>query len=219
MTFPHMTKACIFDFDGVMIESERYWEDDEAKKLIYKEVYGVDIAEKLNNKTLGLNMDAIHALAKSYVSTVPIQHFYDACDRKAQMIYAHAPLTKGLDEVIDKLIILNIALGIVSASPKLWIDTALKRLKNASTFHTVISLHERSDLAHKPAPDGYNEAMRTLGVTPHDTIVIEDSNTGIASAKAAGVFTIGLRQNLVAGYTIEGADAYVEDITNVLQFV
>lgn len=214
-----MIKACIFDFDGVMIESERYWENEEVKNTIYRKLYGQEIAAKLHNKTLGLNMDAIHELARSFGSTVSVTQFHDACDLMAMNIYAKAPITNGLEVLIDKLVSQKIFLGIVSASPKKWIDIALKRLKNAYTFHVIISLHERADLAHKPAPDGYKEAMRTLHVLPNETIVIEDSLTGIKSAKAAGAFTIGLKQNLVAGYTIEGADRYIDSIGEVINYL
>lgn len=37
-----MNKACIFDFGGVMIDNERFWEEEKMK--VYREVYGNDIA-------------------------------------------------------------------------------------------------------------------------------------------------------------------------------
>jgi len=51
------------------------------------------------------------------------------------------------------------------------------------------------------------------------TIILEDSNPGIASAKAAGAFTIGLRQNLIDGYQQVGADAYANTIDEVIALV
>jgi len=48
---------------------------------------------------------------------------------------------------------------------------------------------------------------------------LEDSNPGIASAKAAGAFTIGLRQNLIDGYQQVGADAYANTIDEVIALV
>ncbi len=43
----------------------------------------------------------------------------------------------------------------------------------------------------KPAPDVFLHAARTLGVDPDKTIVIEDSNTGVRAATAAGIRVIG----------------------------
>lgn len=211
-----MIRACIFDFDGVMIDNERFW--DEEKPNVFEEVYSREIADKLT-KTSGLSMDQIHALAVSYGSKTPIQAWYDACNTHANTVYSKAPITDGLNEFLDTLLAKGIRMAIVSASPKYWMDIALSRLRNSSVFKTIISLNDRKDLAHKPAPDGYLTAMKILGVTPKETIIIEDSNTGIKSAKAAGAFTIGLRQNHVDGYTIEGADAYVDTIGEVLKYL
>ena len=55
----------------------------------------------------------------------------------------------------------------------------------------VISAHEVA--APKPAPDPYLEACRRLGVEPGpDVIALEDSPTGVAAARAAGLTVIGV---------------------------
>ena len=83
----------------------------------------------------------------------------------------------------------------------------------------MISLEERKDLAHKPSPAGYLEAIKTLGVTPESSIILKDSNAGIASAKASEAYTIGLKQNLVKGYNQEGADIYADTVEDVIKIV
>lgn len=208
-----MNKACIFDFDGVIIDNERHWEA--AKKEMYLEVYGHEIAQKLN-QTLGLNMDAIHDLALSHGTKAIAQSLYDACDRQAKHIYAEAPITEGVDKLVEQLIAMNFSLAIVSASPRSWIDIALQRLHNPKAFSVILSLHDRNDLAHKPDPAGYTEAMKLLEAHEKSTIIIEDSNTGIQSAKASGALTIGLRQNHIEGYVAKGADVYVDAIIDVV---
>jgi beta-phosphoglucomutase-like phosphatase (HAD superfamily) len=44
----------------------------------------------------------------------------------------------------------------------------------------------------KPAPDVYLEACRQLGVRPADAVALEDSPTGVASARAAGLLVVGI---------------------------
>ncbi len=207
-----MTRAVLFDFDGVMIDNEKYWEREKSR--IFTELYGEEIGRKLD-KTLGVNMDGIHDMAVALGSTVPRQKMYEAGDRHAKIVYASSPITAGLDELIVSLDRMGYAMAIVSASPKWWIDVALHRIPHAGLIKTIISLHDRPDLAHKPAPDGYIEAMRVLGSSPETSLVIEDSLPGVASGKASGAYTIGLRQNLVDGYTLEGADTYVDRISEV----
>jgi beta-phosphoglucomutase-like phosphatase (HAD superfamily) len=54
-------------------------------------------------------------------------------------------------------------------------------------------------VAHpKPAPDIYVEAARRLGKTPERCIAIEDTPTGLASAKAAGMLTVQVRSSSTA---------------------
>lgn len=193
-----MKKACIFDFDGVIINSVQHWED--AKTQLNKDVYGISIANKLNQLHL-MNMDVLHEAAVSFGSPVQASELHRTCNRYAQRIYREAPITEGIDVLIQALLKEGYVLAIVSASPLSWIQIALDRLKHKRAFRLVLSLQDRLDLKHKPSPDGYNAAMKLLGVPAGKSIIIEDSNEGIASAKTAGAFTIGLKQNLVDGYT------------------
>jgi beta-phosphoglucomutase-like phosphatase (HAD superfamily) len=45
-------------------------------------------------------------------------------------------------------------------------------------------------LAHKPHPEPYLQAMRRLGVGPHECIAVEDSSAGARAAEAAGLFVV-----------------------------
>ena len=194
-----MKKACIFDFDGVIVDNERFWEIH--KKLMFKELYGDDIANKLD-KTLGANMDAIHAMATALGSTVPVEKLYTLCDIHAESVYTEAPITPGLEAALETLQLFDFALAIVSASPRAWIDIALRRLHTPITFDPILSLHDRLDIAHKPDPAGYKEAIKMLGVEVNNTIVIEDSNSGLRSAIDSGAYTVCLRQNHISGYHV-----------------
>ncbi len=61
----------------------------------------------------------------------------------------------------------------------------------ADRFDVVLSAHEVA--APKPAPDPYLEACRRLGVEPGPAVIaLEDSPTGVAAARAAGLTVIGV---------------------------
>ncbi len=209
-----MNRAFIFDVDGVLVNNESMWE--EAKKEIYVKNFGQEIFEKLGS-TLGLDMEAIYKKAVAHGSNVSKDKLFETFFKYAIDIYQNAPLTPGIQELGNTLIKLGYKLGIVFASPKKWVDVVVNRLEFKEHLDVIISLHERSDLLHKPAPDGYIDSINKLGGTPKSTIILEDSNAGIASAKAAGAYTIGLQQNLVQGYKQQGADIYVKNIEEVIQ--
>ncbi len=209
-----MNKAFIFDLDGVLIDDEQIWENE--KRKFYLELFGEEVTRKLGS-TIGINIEGIYeraCAAGSQVSKDEVtQKFYDLADE----IYKTAPIPDGLDELAEALKILDYHIGVVSASPLPWITTVTKRLSFESDIETIISLYERDDLAHKPEPDGYLEAMRVLGATPETTIILEDSNSGLQSAKASGALTVGLRQNLTPGYVQEGADQHADTLKDVIQ--
>lgn len=211
-----MTKAFIFDFDGVIINNELTWED--VKRKMYKDLFGQEVFLCLGS-TVGINMDDIYKKALNCGATIKKEIFIKEFFSHAPEIYKHAPLTPGVDEIGKKLVDLGYEIGIVSASPLEWINMTLDRttLKKYTAF--VLSLYDRKDLAHKPAPDGYIEAMKFLKTKPCDTIILEDSNSGIESAKAAGAYTIGFRQNLTKGYIQKNADSYADNFSDVIKII
>jgi sugar-phosphatase len=64
----------------------------------------------------------------------------------------------------------------------------------------------------KPDPEGYLEAARRLGVTPERCLVFEDTQPGVASARAMGARVVGLRTTYDS---LEGCDALVTDLREV----
>lgn len=211
-----MKKAFIFDFDGVIINSEPLWEV--AKTELYQRIFGREIFLKMG-LTVGMSVDAIYDRAVQCGAIVDKKFFVEEFFAKAPEIYANAPLTPGTESIAKTLIGLGYKIGIVSASPIEWLEIALKRIDLKDSVSFILSLYDREDIPHKPAPDGYLKAMDALGSSPQTTIILEDSKTGIQSAKACGAFTIGFRQNLLAGQSQDGADAYANDFEDVVRLV
>jgi len=211
-----MQKAFIFDLDGVLIDDEPIWE--EVKKELFTKLFGEKIYSKIGS-TIGINIDGIYEKVTRSGGTIQKEDLTNIFNEHAAKIYQTTPLTPGLEELGDVLPELGFVIGIVSSSPMKWIDTIINRVSFKDDIEFKLSLHDHPDLKRKPAPDGYVEAMNSLGSTPQSTIALEDSNAGIASAVAAGAYTIGLKQNLVKDYVQKNADIYAENMEEVLQIV
>lgn len=211
-----MNKAFIFDLDGVLIDDEQMWEN--KKQIMYKEFFG-DRVHSLLGSTIGINIDGIYERAVAAGADADKDKFVKEFYKLASDIYSTAPIPEGVEELAQQLRKLKYRIGIVSASPMPWITTVTKRLLFENDIELIISLHEREDLEHKPKPDGYIHAMQELESTPDTTIVLEDSMSGIKSARASGAYTIGLQQNLVEGYVQEGANAYAATMLDVISLV
>ncbi len=211
-----MNKAFLFDLDGVIIDDEKIWE--EKKRHLYRDFFGEEVSARLGS-TSGVSMEEIYNRATAAGAQVDKGELLDEFFRIATTIYRTAPISLGLDVLVAELRSLNYAIGVVSSSPMAWITSATKRLTFENDIELIISCYDRDDIRHKPAPDGYIEAMKALKATPQNTVALEDSNTGIASAKASGVYTIGLKQNLIPGYVQKGADVYADSMVDVISLV
>ena len=143
--------------------------------------------------------------------------FVKKYDEKAAYIYSKASLTKNINKLGEKLISLGFKLGLVSSSRQNWINHVLPQLSFNKSLARIISVNDRPDLKSKS--DAYLEAIRKLGAIPKTTIILEDSNSGIAAAKETGAFVIGFQENLVPGYKQKGADVYAKNVDEVIRIV
>ena len=95
-----------------------------------------------------------------------------------------------------------------SSSPARW-----RLVGFADHFDVVLSAHEVA--APKPAPDPYLEACRRLGVEPGPGVVaLEDSPTGVAAARAAGLTVIGVPS--IEGVALEEAHHIADSLLDAV---
>ena len=211
-----MNKAFIFDMDGVLVDSERHWEPLEEPFL--KKIFGEKVAGELGS-LVGVGLDGVYKKAIELGANVDWNEFLRGYEEVAMRVYDAAAITKGLDELVQRLIELEFKIGLVTQSPRTWVNRVLPQLSFENKLEVVLSLKERPDLKGKPEPDGFLAALKTLDADPQRSIVLEDSNFGIQAAKAAGCYVVAFRGNLVEGYEQTGADAYADTMGDVIKLV
>jgi HAD superfamily hydrolase (TIGR01509 family) len=115
--------------------------------------------------------------------------------------------------------------AVASSSPTQWLRSALDRFGLADHFEgRLFSAAEHVDRG-KPHPDIYLHAARALGVRPEEALVIEDTPTGVKSARAAGMTVVGLCAGLHCGpghgdrLRDAGADRVAAGYDDVLRIV
>ena len=115
----------------------------------------------------------------------------------------------GARELLHALRERGTPIGLVSNSPLAFVRRSLEIVGFEDRFDVVVSAHETA--APKPAPDPYLEACRRLGVEPGPAVVaLEDSPTGVAAARAAGLTVIGIPS--VEGVALEEAHHIAESL-------
>jgi HAD superfamily hydrolase (TIGR01509 family) len=210
-----MQKAFIFDMDGVIINSEPIWKEYEKKFL--PKLFGQTLFKKLQSIMRGRSINAVYEEALKLGLKLKKEVYDWEYEKTSKLVYNQAKLTPGIEDLIDELDNKGFKIAIVSSSNQSWIDLVLNRLSNQTKISYTVSVNDREYLKGKPAPDGYLDAMQKLKVTPQNTTILEDSQTGIDAAKASGAFTICLKTNLPEGYHPKGADLYVDGLGELLE--
>ncbi|MGK2954253.1 MAG: HAD family hydrolase, partial [Solirubrobacterales bacterium] len=118
-------------------------------------------------------------------------------------------LERGVDEMVGAAALVEllrqagVPVGLVSNSPRVFIERSHEVAQTGLEFDAVVSGHEVPEA--KPAPDAYLEGCRQLGVEPGKRVIaLEDSPSGVTAAVAAGLFVIGVPS--VPGIELDQAD-------------
>lgn len=210
------SRLFVFDMDGVLVASEKSWIEDEAD--FYVELFGKEIARAIGDM-VGVSIEDIYEKAKALGTKVTHEEYNRKSDEAALRVYARCPISEGTEELVDYLVKRDWQIALLSSSPMHWIEEVLKRLPWRGKLAMVLSLNAHKEFRPKPAPDGYLHLLKNLHAGAKRSVALEDSNPGIASAKAAGLFTIGYRQHLPVGYKQKGADTTGETMKDVILII
>ena len=195
MPRPNRVECALFDFDGTLADTEVLGLQIDLRVMPEKFGFTPEWEELLT--TIGTNGDATFPpiFAKRGI-TITCDEYWDIRGGN-QEVYFSAPLEvfPGGRELLESLVARGVTLGLVSTTNRPCIERALERLDLAKYFSLTICGTEPP--ACKPAPDPYLMALERLGADPACTVVFEDSPSGIAAAKAAGLYTFAFKGGLV----------------------
>ena len=124
----------------------------------------------------------------------------------------------GIEALLKDLKLNHFQIALASSSSYVFIDSILDKIGIRDYFDYILS---GEDLANsKPAPDIFLEAAKGLGCLPHQCIVIEDSNNGVAAAKAAGMKCIGYMNRTSGNQDLTKATVVIDDFNRInAQFI
>jgi HAD superfamily hydrolase (TIGR01509 family) len=181
--------AVLFDMDGVLVDSQRYWESFEEEYL-----FGELLGDEVDRSGItGRSVWDIHAhLVDEYDVGVSQADFIAAYHERAREIYFdEATATPGVADLIRSLRERGYPVGIVSSSPREWIGWVVEEFSLGPL--ELLWSAEDVDGPGKPDPHIYETAAAKLGVDPTRCVVVEDSENGMTAAVRAGAYVIGYR--------------------------
>ncbi|MBE9583880.1 HAD family phosphatase [Mucilaginibacter sp. JRF] len=205
--------AVIFDMDGVIIDSNpviiKAWKNffDSQNITLTDEQFNHYIFGRTASDTLRmvygkpLEADVLAEYCTFLNSEVGL--FYET----------ESKLVPGITEFVKALAAHNIPVAIATSAPRKNVDLVLK-LAGISDLFKVITDASQVQFS-KPHPEVYLKTAERLMIDPSRCVVFEDSFSGIAAAKAAGMMVIGLSTTHTANELSPETEEVISDFSDI----
>jgi HAD superfamily hydrolase (TIGR01509 family) len=198
--------AVLFDNDGLLLDTEVLW--TRAEVTLFAR-YGVTFTLDHKRELIGTSGPVTEAKVERWLGQpgrggALMAEMHDLVMDEA---LAGVDPMPGAVELLDRV---QAPVGVASNSPRTFVERTLEVAGLRARFACVLSA---DDVAHpKPAPDVYVALARGLGADPAACVALEDSPTGVAAARAAGAFVIGIPS--LDGMVLDEADLVVESLAD-----
>ncbi len=204
--------SAIFDMDGLLIDTEPVWRTAEVAVLAH---YGVELTRSDVITSTGHEIGGVVAgwlrrrpSAGQPGEPLPAAVTDQITDLMIEHVSAEGEPMPGVREVIALFERWGLGLAIASSSPRRLIDAVCDRL---GLDRIAVRCSATEVARGKPEPDVYLAAASRLGDEPACCLALEDSVTGVAAAKAAGMRCIAVPDPHLAGDAGYGAADLVLD--------
>lgn len=204
-----MISALVFDFDGLMIDTES------ALIAAYADVHAAH----------GMSFDHerfLHSVGHADYAFDPWHAFEKRADRAALETERrtrnrerdqHLPILPGVTALLDAARARSLRVGLASNSSHGHCERHLARIKLLDRFE-FLACREDAPLP-KPAPDLYKLVLNRFGLRGHEAIAFEDSQTGSLAAKRANLWTVAAPGPSTAHHDFAHVDVKVKSLADV----
>ena len=186
----------IFDMDGTLVDSMKYWQNLAVEYLKDQGISHVPSSI----------LDRIRPMTMEESAALFIEEFglpgtaEEIVGEMNQLMDTHyqfdIPLKNGVQDYLRKLQINGVRMCVASATAEPLMKTCLHRLGILEHFEFLLSCETMG--VGKSKPDIYNAAAKKLGASPQETAVYEDALYAAKTAKNAGYYVIGIYDDSAA---------------------
>jgi mannitol-1-/sugar-/sorbitol-6-/2-deoxyglucose-6-phosphatase len=176
-------KAVIFDMDGLLIDSEPYWQEAGIETLA---AFGIQLSAAQYHSSTGLRtIEWIDHWFRSF--GIDLNHAPKAIEdielsAIGKIRHSALPMP-GVEHIINFFLQKNYRIGLASSSPMRMIDVVVDKLGIRPYLHAITSAGE---LAYgKPHPQVFINCAEALATDAFHCVCFEDSFNGMIAAKAA----------------------------------
>jgi HAD superfamily hydrolase (TIGR01509 family) len=199
--------AVVFDCDGLLVDTEPCWSVAEAQLFARRGLpFGPDEKAIVIGKSIPQACADMAILFNEPESALALaSELFELVD--AAVAVNALPMPGALATI--QVVAARVPMAVASNSSRHLLDSALLCAGLAEFFEISVAADEVAQ--PKPAPDLYEAACAALEVAPSDCLAFEDSLTGLRSAKAAGLRTIGVPTLTHDDFPAEVVVASLED--------
>ncbi len=200
--------------DGLLLDTETLWHESEVELFARR---GIEFTHTDQLAVIGTSFETS---ARYFARRLGRPQEEGAALVKEMIGLMHERVRRQVDarpgavELVERLRALDgVRLGLASNSPRFLVDDALATAGLAHAFEVTVS---SDDVAHpKPAPDIYLRVCELLSVSSDEALALEDSVSGVAAAKAAGLTCIAVP--LFAETDVSAADRVIDSLEELLE--
>ena len=209
-----MTKALIFDFDGLIMDTET--PEVESWQAIYSD-YGQEFPLQTWVRdvvgSLVTNFDPAAHLAAVTGKSLDLAALHEQVYTQRLEIQATLSALPGVNAYIRDAKRLGLRLAVASSSKHAWVGGYLRQLGLFDAFEAIIC---REDVLRiKPEPDLFLKALEVLKIRADEALVFEDSPNGILAAKRAGICVVAVPNSITAHGKIGEADLQISSLADM----
>lgn len=193
--------AALFDFDGTIVDSERYY--TQFWGHVGEDYFGDrSFAAKVKGETL------VSILTKYFPESEDKKRICENLDAfEAAMRFDYIA---GFETFVGELRRHGVRTAIVTSSAPPKMELVYKQLPELKELFDVV-VTAGMCAKSKPEPDCFLRAMELLGVTPEQSFVFEDSINGLKAGRRSGATVIGLTTTVAADVVKQMADKAIGD--------
>jgi HAD superfamily hydrolase (TIGR01509 family) len=185
-----MIKALIFDFDGLILETE---EPQYHSWLEIYQSFGIHLSLSDYGKLIG-SADIFFDPYQNLEDAVGRKLDWEVLEKKRQKLEMDLILIKepmpGILNYLQEAKRMNLRTAVASSSSRQWVEGHLNRLSLKGYFDCLLTSDDVKKT--KPDPELFLTAARKLEVKPEEAVIFEDSANGILAANRAKIFCVAV---------------------------